>query len=114
LVHGDFHPGNVRGVPGRWRVLDWGDSYLGGPAVDVVTAGNGLDVAGRQQVLEAAAAAWGPDVDLLGAADAARPVSPLRGALAWQRFLDAIEPDEWHYHEGDPAAGLREALAAFR
>ncbi|WP_088315376.1 aminoglycoside phosphotransferase family protein [Kineosporia sp. R_H_3] len=113
LVHGDFHPGNVRGAAGRWRVLDWGDSYLGSPAVDVVTAGNGLDAAGRQQVLEAAAAEYGPDVDLLGAADAARPVSPLRGALAWQRFLDAIEPDEWPYHEGDPAAGLRDALAAF-
>lgn len=114
LVHADFHPGNVRGVPGSWRVLDWGDSYVGAPAVDLVTAADGFDAAGRRQVVEAAAEVWGDDVDLLGAAEAARPVAPLRAALAWQRFLDAIEPDERPYHEGDPAAGLRDALAAFR
>ncbi|MBI4943236.1 MAG: phosphotransferase [Actinobacteria bacterium] len=113
LVHGDFHPGNVRGVPGRWRILDWGDSCVGRPAVDLVTAGEDLDPAGRRAVVEAAAAVWGPDVDLAGAAQVARPLAPLRAALAWQRFLDGIEPDEWLYHQGDPAAGLHGALAAF-
>lgn len=116
LVHGDFHPGNVRGVPGAWRVLDWGDAYVGQPAVDLVTLTAGFDEAGRRAVVDAAAAAWraaGADADLAGAVRAVAPLAPLRAALAWQRFLDRIEPDEHPYHEGDPAAGLADAVAAF-
>jgi aminoglycoside phosphotransferase (APT) family kinase protein len=30
-VHGDFHPGNVRGEV----ILDWGDSFLGQPVFDL-------------------------------------------------------------------------------
>ncbi len=113
LVHGDFHAGNVRGVPGRWVVLDWGDSYVGQPLVDLVTAGAGLDAAGRRHVVATAAAVRGLD-DLAEAVDSVRPLAPLRAALQWQRFLDHIEPDERVYHAGDPAAGLRDAVAAHR
>ncbi|WP_088288982.1 phosphotransferase [Kineosporia sp. A_224] len=113
LVHGDFHPGNVRGVPGRWCVLDWGDSFVARPAVDLVMADGDLDPAGRRAVLDAAAAVWGPDVDVLGAVEVARPLAMLHAALAWQRFLDGIEPDEWQYHVGDPGYGLHLALADF-
>ena len=38
LVHGDFHPGNTRGVPGRTEtlvLLDWGDSGVGNPLLDL-------------------------------------------------------------------------------
>jgi len=36
LMHGDFHPGNVRS-DGTHRVLiDWGDSRIGHPAVDLI------------------------------------------------------------------------------
>ena len=117
LVHGDFHPGNVRGVPGAWRILDWGDGSVGQPAVDLATATNAFDDAGRRAVVEAAAGAWraaGVDADVAGAVGAARPVAALRAALAWQGFLDRIEPDEHPYHEGDPAAGLEDAVEAFR
>ncbi len=114
LVHGDFHAGNVRGVPGAYRVLDWGDAYVGQPAVDLATATDGLDVAGRAQVVAAARRVWGPDVELARAVHAVRPRAWLRTALQWQLFLDRIEPDERPYHEGDPASGLRQAVTAYR
>jgi len=31
LVHGDFHPGNVRGNDQRLVLLDWGDCGVGHP-----------------------------------------------------------------------------------
>ncbi len=35
LVHGDFHPGNIRGMPGHYRILDWGDCGIGHPMLDL-------------------------------------------------------------------------------
>ena len=35
LVHGDYHPGNVRGTPGRLVMLDWGDTGVGQPLLDL-------------------------------------------------------------------------------
>ena len=34
LVHGDFHPGNVRGSAARLTLLDWGDCGVGHPMLD--------------------------------------------------------------------------------
>ncbi|MEO5965681.1 MAG: phosphotransferase [Candidatus Limnocylindrales bacterium] len=31
LVHGDFHPGDVRGEAEALRILDWGDTGVGSP-----------------------------------------------------------------------------------
>lgn len=131
LVHGDFHPGNVRGTPGDWRILDWGDSHVGQPAVDLALATAGMSLADTARVVAAAervlrrrpadgpadGPAGGPaagPVDLAAAVAAVRPLGPLLSALAWQRFLDAIEPDEHPYHAGDPAAGVRDAVLALR
>ncbi len=35
LVHGDYHPGNLRGEPGRLTMLDWGDTGVGQPLLDM-------------------------------------------------------------------------------
>ena len=35
LVHGDYHPGNVRGEPGNLTMLDWGDTGVGQPLLDM-------------------------------------------------------------------------------
>ncbi len=35
LCHGDFHPWNVLGLPGRAMVVDWPDASSGDPAADV-------------------------------------------------------------------------------
>src|SRR4029077_883161 len=34
LVHGDFHPGNLRGDPAAPVLLDWGDCGVGHPLLD--------------------------------------------------------------------------------
>jgi hypothetical protein len=34
LVHGDFHPGNLRGGADALTLLDWGDSFVGNPLLD--------------------------------------------------------------------------------
>ncbi|MCI4064478.1 aminoglycoside phosphotransferase family protein [Micromonospora sp. R77] len=50
LVHGDLHPGNVRGEGGRRVVIDWGDSFVGHPAFDLLQLTDTLDpaAAGRR------------------------------------------------------------------
>jgi hypothetical protein len=37
LVHGDFHPGNVRVVDDRTVIFDWSDAAIAKPFVDVLT-----------------------------------------------------------------------------
>lgn len=115
LVHGDFHPGNVRLAVGGSRpvVLDWADASLGSPARDLAHLLAHLEPADRPAALDRAVRCWQaavPDCDPARAAALAGPVAVLGSALAWQGFLDRIEPDERVYHEGDPAVGL--ALAA--
>jgi Ser/Thr protein kinase RdoA (MazF antagonist) len=36
LIHGDLHPGNVRSDGGPRVLIDWGDSFIGHPAFDVL------------------------------------------------------------------------------
>lgn len=113
LVHGDFHPGNVRAGSGRPPVvLDWGDSSIGSPARDLAHLLAHLQPADRALALDRAARCWReavPGCDPARAAALAGPVAALSAALAWQGFLDRIEPDERAYHEGDPAVGLARA-----
>ena len=115
LVHGDFHPGNVRGRPGVFAVLDWGEAGAGNPAFDVLTLTAGLDDADAGRVVTLLADGWRrrvPGADLLRAVELLRPVAPLLGAVTYQEFLDAIEPDEYPYHAGDPVDCLRAAARA--
>ena len=121
LVHGDFHPGNVRLAGGGSRpvVLDWADASLGSPARDLAHLLAHLEPGDRPAALDRAVRCWRaavPGCDPAGAAALAGPVAALAAALAWQGFLDRIEPDERVYHEGDPAVGLARAahLAAPR
>jgi hypothetical protein len=115
LVHGDFHPGNVHGRParpgrpGHYAVLDWADSTIGQPIRDVAHFCGKLRPGDRPQACRRAEQIWqaaAPGCEPLQAAHLAEPVAALQAALAWQSFLDSIEPDERAYHEGDPAAGL--------
>ena len=114
LVHGDFHPGNVRGVPGRFAILDWGDSAVGHPMIDQLAFGQRLQPADRAAAEGLWAREWQrvvPGCDAGRAATLLRPVTALYGAVIYQRFLDNIEPDEHPYHRGDPLNALRHAAA---
>jgi aminoglycoside phosphotransferase (APT) family kinase protein len=117
LVHGDFHLGNIRGdhgrAPGRFTILDWGDSGVGNPLLDQLAFERFLRPDDRAAVAAEWSRLWrarsaGSDPDR--AAALLRPVTALREAAVYQRFLDRIEPDERRYHDGDPVAELRKAV----
>ena len=115
LVHGDLHPGNWVGDPERQVLIDWGDSVLGSPAFDAHTLIRRVQPAFRDAVTAAWRAAWSrhvPDADPVRALELAEVVAALRSAAVYRGFLDAIERTERRYHDRDPAAMIRVALAA--
>jgi aminoglycoside phosphotransferase (APT) family kinase protein len=112
LVHGDFHPGNVRGAPGSFVLLDWGDCGVGHPMLDQAALFERLPPEDQQPVCAAWAAAWQEHIDgcdPVRASELLAPVAALRQALIYQVFLDGIEPDERIYHADDPALWLARA-----
>ncbi|SBT54861.1 phosphotransferase family protein [Micromonospora narathiwatensis] len=114
LVHGDLHPGNVRGDGRRRVVIDWGDAFVGHPAFDILRLTETLDPAAAAPLLDAWAARWRADVpgsDPERAVDLLRPVAPLRLAAVYAMFLANIEPSEHPYHANDVPACLGRAAA---
>jgi hypothetical protein len=112
LVHGDLHPGNVRGDAEHRTIIDWGDSFIGHPAFDILRLAEGVDDPG---LVEAWAERWRADVpgsDPLRAVELVRPVAALRSATVYANFLANIEPTERPYHAGDVDACLAAALSA--
>jgi hypothetical protein len=109
LVHGDFHAGNVRGVPGHLVLLDWGDSGVGNPLLDQPAFFAPLDDAQIPPLRELWSREWtssAPGSDPQRAGDLLRPVAAARQAVIYRRFLDNIEPSERRYHQRDPALWL--------
>ncbi len=114
LVHGDFHPGNVRGTARQLVLLDWGDSGAGHPLLDQSAFCQRLEVDDRAAVLATWRRLWRdamPGCDPRRAGDLLGPITALRAAVVYQHFLDSIEPDEGAYHRYDPAVWLRRAIA---
>jgi hypothetical protein len=115
VVHGDFHPGNWRSGDGAPVVLDFADAHLGNPVLDGLRAIGFLPLGLRQTAAGAWIAAWTAAAPRSRPAEALRIAEPLAHftfAVRYQEFLDNIEPSERVYHRGDPAAAIREALAA--
>jgi Ser/Thr protein kinase RdoA (MazF antagonist) len=115
VVHGDFHPGNWRCGDGAPVVLDFADAHLGNPVLDGLRAIDRLPRDRRAAAASAWAAAWTAAVPRSRPADALRiagPLAHLAYAVRYQEFLDNIEPSERVYHLGDPAAEIRQAVAA--
>ncbi|MFD4207292.1 aminoglycoside phosphotransferase family protein [Micromonospora tulbaghiae] len=114
LVHGDLHPGNVRGDDGHRTVIDWADSFVGHPAFDILRLTEDVDAGAAARLVDAWARRWRTDVpgsDPHRAVDLLRPVAPLRQAAVYAMFLDAIEPSEHPYHVHDVPAALARAAA---
>jgi Ser/Thr protein kinase RdoA (MazF antagonist) len=112
LLHGDFHPGNVRGDETTQRLLDWGDSGVGHPLLDETAFTERLSAADAAMARAAFDAGWRatvPGCDPNRAAELLAPVAALRAAVVYQRFLDAIEPAEHAYHRTDPQLWLQRA-----
>jgi Phosphotransferase enzyme family len=110
LVHGDFHPGNVRGVV----ILDWGDSFLGHPVFDVHRMVEDLPEGAAAPLVAEWCRWWRaavPGCEPERAYLLSEPVVALRNAMTYADFLDRIEPAEHVYHAGDVPAWLDRAAA---
>ena len=117
LVHGDFHPGNVRGPDDRLVLLDWGDCGIGHPLFDQAAFLQRLPEGERRPVLEEWSRLWRaavPGSDPDRAARLLEPVAALRQAVIYRGFLDRIEPAERVYHAADPATWLVRAAELAR
>ncbi|MGC4894669.1 aminoglycoside phosphotransferase family protein [Micromonospora sp. DT31] len=117
LVHGDLHPGNVRGDDGRRVVIDWADAFVGHPAFDILRLTEDVGAAGARRLVGGWARRWRTDVpgsDPERAVDLLRPVAALRQAAVYAMFVAAIEPSEHPYHVHDVPAALARAVAAAR
>jgi hypothetical protein len=117
LVHGDVHPGNLRGSGDQLTLLDWGDCAVGHPLLDQpafldrIAADDIAPSARRWHELWRAAA---PGCDPERASALLAPVARARQAVVYQGFLDQIEPSEHVYHRTDPAERLTRAAALLR
>ncbi|MCX4756030.1 phosphotransferase family protein [Kitasatospora purpeofusca] len=115
VVHGDFHPGNWRSDGSGLVVIDFADTCFGHPVADGLRPRGFLDGERWAQVAEEWARAWRervPGCSPERALELAGPLVHFGYALRYQEFLDHIEDSERPYHEGDPAAEVRQALAA--
>jgi hypothetical protein len=113
LVHGDFHPGNVRADGSARVILDWGDSFVGNPAFDALRMAGWLPEPAAAGAVEAWAAAWRstvPGSDPEETLRLLRPVGALRGAAGYAAFVAGIEPTERPYHDSDIGDCLRHAV----
>lgn len=117
LVHEDFHPGNVRNLPGGGSqpvILDWGDAFVGQPAFDALRLVGDLDDGQARPLLDAWRRRWEaavPGSDPATALDLLRPVAALLHAVVYANFLANIEPSEHPYHAADVPERLTAAVA---
>jgi hypothetical protein len=117
LVHGDFHQGNFRGDGRTLTLLDWGDSGVGHPLLDIPAFLEWVprDAIGavRTHWLEQWSKAV-PGSDPARASVLLAPVAAARRAATYRSFLDNIEPSEHRYHRADPAKWLIQTAALVR
>jgi Phosphotransferase enzyme family len=117
LVHGDFHPGNLRGDGRALTLLDWGDSGVGHPLLDQAAFLDPIPGARADAVRPHWLQQWSaavPGSDPARAAILLAPIAAARQAVIYRNFLDNIEPSEQIYHRADPARWLKRAADLVR
>jgi aminoglycoside/choline kinase family phosphotransferase len=118
LVHGDFHPGNVRGDGTTMTLLDWGDAGVGHPLLDQPAFLRDVPDPGVVATIRARwTDAWRtvvPGSDPKRAASLLAPVAAARQAVIYRRFLDGIETSEQPYHSADVPDWLHRTAAIVR
>ena len=117
LVHGDFHPGNLRGDDDRLVLLDWGDSGIGHPLLDHAAFMERMPAAAASTLTTHWTSAWRaavPGSDPERALELLTPYGALRQATLYRGFLDRIEASEHVYHAADPTIWLRRTAALVR
>ena len=114
LVHGDYHPGNWRGVGNKLSVLDWGDCVVGHPLLDLPPVLRSISADDHDVLQQHWASCWQrkvPAADVLTAMTLIKPLAALRMAAVYQMFLDNIEASEQVYHRDDPLQMIERACA---
>jgi hypothetical protein len=117
LVHGDYHPGNVRGEPGKLTMLDWGDTGVGQPLLDMPAFLEMAPPASLPRIREHWLDAWRAAVPGCDAERARRLLAPVaagRQAVVYQTFVDNIEPVERRHHDADVLEWLSRTAALAR
>ena len=95
LVHGDFHPGNLRGSGDALTLLDWGDAGIGHPLLDQPAFLDRVPAHLVGVVRNHWIRQWReiiPGSDPARASVLLAPVAAARQAVVYQRFIDGIEP----------------------
>jgi hypothetical protein len=117
LVHGDFHRGNCRGDAHSLTLLDWGDSGVGHPLLDMPAFLTRMPEAMAQAARAHWRRAWQwhhPKADVSRAEALLAPVASARQALIYQKFLDGIEDAEHPYHRDDVVDWLGRTAAVLQ
>jgi Ser/Thr protein kinase RdoA (MazF antagonist) len=109
LVHGDLHPGNVRRDGANITLLDWGDSFLGCPAFDILRLSEGASRDDAAALLGQWSALWKQqqyNSEPERAIALIRPLVPLLAAATYANFVEHIEESERPFHAFDVAEQL--------
>jgi hypothetical protein len=117
LAHCDFHPGNVRSDGTNRALIDWGDSRIAHPAIDLIRMRDSPGAGPPEQLCELWCAHWRntvPGSDPERAIELMAQVTALREALVYGLFLRSIEPTEHPYHDADVPLGLDKAIRLHR
>ncbi|GAA2498771.1 phosphotransferase [Winogradskya humida] len=102
------------GAAGGVVIVDWADSAVGHPALDIVRLGQELPAGSLVAEWAARWRAAVPGSDPETALELIRPVAALASAALYQDFIDHIEESERPYHESDVPELLRAAVDATR
>jgi len=96
-------------------MLDWGDTGVGHPMLDLSPLKEDLSDEAWAHVRATWVEAWHGErsgADPSRAAELIAPIALLRQAVMYQGFLDGIEPSEHRYHASDVPDRLRAAIRA--
>lgn len=115
LVHGDFHPGNVRSDGTTMVIIDWGECVVAHPALDLLRMCTGLsDTRALEDMWCAHWRTVVPGCHPERTIDLLAPVAALHGALSYRTFTRLVEPDERPYHDADVLIAAHVAIKRHR
>ena len=110
LVHGDLHPWNVMATDESVRIFDWSDACVSHPFFDLPTYLERTDEEqARSALLDAYLEVWSdtaPRGELLALAEYAHPLALMHHSISYVRILEAMEPSDRWWFEGEPARRL--------
>jgi Ser/Thr protein kinase RdoA (MazF antagonist) len=107
LVHGDLHPWNVMATDEKVSIFDWSDSCVSYPLFDLPTYFERTeDEQARAVLLDVYLEAWAdaaPIGELRALAECAHPLALMHHSISYSRILDAMEPADRWWFDGEPA-----------